>query len=202
MTEPQEHGPKGKTARSLGLFFALALLISWALWAPLVSARLDGREAPTWLHLAGSLGPAIAALLTAAFLYGRRTTATLLRVLSPARLGRSAPRWRSAARCCCSPQGLPSFTAWRRNDDACRPTAAPPGSPGIGCPPATAASENIPSTPCATRLPCPIAGLVPHRRPHGQLRPASRLPCHPHQPGSAPAHPGPHARGCDFSDCS
>jgi hypothetical protein len=64
------------------------LLISWALWAPLVSARLDGREAPTWLHLAGSLGPAIAALLTAAILYGRRTTATLLRALSPAHLGR------------------------------------------------------------------------------------------------------------------
>jgi membrane protease YdiL (CAAX protease family) len=74
---------------SLAIFYALAFAISWGLWAPLVAARLAGSGGPpTWLHLAGSLGPAFAALVTAALIHGRATVTDLLRALSPRRMGR------------------------------------------------------------------------------------------------------------------
>jgi membrane protease YdiL (CAAX protease family) len=61
------HGGSGKETAWLAVFYALAVGLSWLVWAPLVAGRLGyGPEAPVWLHLAGSLGPAVAALLLAA----------------------------------------------------------------------------------------------------------------------------------------
>lgn len=50
--------------RPLALFFALAFVFSWAAWLPLVAAHAGLlADAPSELHLLGSLGPAVAALL-------------------------------------------------------------------------------------------------------------------------------------------
>lgn len=58
--------PRALTA-TLVLFFALAYALSWAAWAPLVLAARGGRPATPYLHLLGGLGPALAALLAAAW---------------------------------------------------------------------------------------------------------------------------------------
>ncbi len=76
--------------RLLG-FFALAYAISWALWAPAVLSHWGwiGPVPVRALHLAGALGPMIAAAIV-----GRRELTTLLRGCVPNRL--SAP-WLGAA---------------------------------------------------------------------------------------------------------
>jgi uncharacterized protein len=55
--------------RPLVAFFALAYALSWALWLPRVAATYgwwgDARSASPYWHLAGSLGPAAAALTVA-----------------------------------------------------------------------------------------------------------------------------------------
>lgn len=81
--------PDRAWGHSLAIFFGLAFAISWALWAPLVWARLAGTASPpTWLHLAGSLGPCLAALITAGLIHGRAMVTRMLKALSPRRVGR------------------------------------------------------------------------------------------------------------------
>jgi membrane protease YdiL (CAAX protease family) len=77
------HGPGG--FRKIILFYSIALLISWSVWAPLVAFRLGyGPEVPSELHLIGSLGPAIAGLILLVF-QGGMTRADWMRfVWNPA----------------------------------------------------------------------------------------------------------------------
>lgn len=59
--------------RRIAAFYALALGISWSMWAPwIVSARALGSDA-SWrtMHLVGSLGPCLAALLVIGWTGGR-----------------------------------------------------------------------------------------------------------------------------------
>jgi hypothetical protein len=80
--------PQKAPWRSLAIFYVVAFAISCGLWAPLVAARQSGSASPpTWLHLAGSLGPSLAALIAAELIQGRSTVTTLLVALSPRRLG-------------------------------------------------------------------------------------------------------------------
>lgn len=54
-------------ARPLPAFFLLAFALSWLLWSPLLAAHYGWTgAAPPALHLLGSLGPALAALLVTA----------------------------------------------------------------------------------------------------------------------------------------
>ena len=65
--------PQLATRRRIAAFYALAPGISWSVWAPwIASARTDGSEA-SWrtLHLVGSLGPGLAALLVIGWSGGR-----------------------------------------------------------------------------------------------------------------------------------
>lgn len=49
-------------------FYLLALALSWAAWLPLVAGRFGWiAPQPAWLHLLGSLGPALAAIAMAHF---------------------------------------------------------------------------------------------------------------------------------------
>lgn len=74
--------------RSIGVFYALALGISWSLWAPwITSAHVVGSD-PSWrtLHLVGSLGPCLAALVVIGCSGGRARLRELARgtVTAPA----------------------------------------------------------------------------------------------------------------------
>lgn len=73
--------------RQLALFYAIALLFSWTVWLPLAAGRW-GWIAPqsAWLHLIGSLGPAVAAFIMAA---RAQWLPALLSALSPRRLTRA-----------------------------------------------------------------------------------------------------------------
>jgi len=65
--------PRLTSRRSIAPFYALALGISWSVWAPwIASARALGSD-PSWraLHLVGSLGPCLAALLVIGWTGGR-----------------------------------------------------------------------------------------------------------------------------------
>ncbi|MDO6962610.1 CPBP family intramembrane glutamic endopeptidase [Rhizobium alvei] len=79
------HGP-GSFRKTI-LFYSIALLISWSIWAPLVAFRLGyGPEVASELHLIGSLGPAIAGLILLVF-QGGMTRADWVRFIwSPASL--------------------------------------------------------------------------------------------------------------------
>ena len=53
-----------EAAPHLAGFYLLAFMISWLAWLPLAAGRLGiGPPMPDWLHLAGSLGPALAAVV-------------------------------------------------------------------------------------------------------------------------------------------
>lgn len=69
------------TRRPLLLFFTLAFSLSWLCWAPLVLARfgLISFQPSRYLHLLGSFGPALAALITAGICGGRAQQRDLLR---------------------------------------------------------------------------------------------------------------------------
>lgn len=52
-----------EAAPHLAGFYLLAFMASWLAWLPLAAGRLGmGPPMPAWLHLAGSLGPALAAI--------------------------------------------------------------------------------------------------------------------------------------------
>ena len=65
----------------LALYFALAYAISWVTWAPVILARfgLMPTVSAAYLHLAGGLGPALAALLVSHMAGGRPAFLHLLR---------------------------------------------------------------------------------------------------------------------------
>ena len=60
-------------------FVILAYAISWSLWLPLLAARQGwvSWSASTYLHLAGGLGPAAAALIVTGVVDGRAGIAGL-----------------------------------------------------------------------------------------------------------------------------
>lgn len=69
-------------------YFALACLISWTVWSPLVlsgGAPLDARL--RYLHLVGSLGPALSALVIAAWMDGRDGLAQMIASITRWRIG-------------------------------------------------------------------------------------------------------------------
>jgi membrane protease YdiL (CAAX protease family) len=81
--------------KRIGAFYALALTFSWAMWAPRV-AGARGVAWPTsspYLHLAGSLGPALAALAVLAWTTGRAGLRQLVRQTLNARAARVAAIW-------------------------------------------------------------------------------------------------------------
>lgn len=81
---PADSGRTPGIPTGLLLFYGLALAISWAIWIPLAAGRLGWLDPqPAWLHLAGSLGPALAAVITARW---QGQLASLLAGLAPRRL--------------------------------------------------------------------------------------------------------------------
>jgi membrane protease YdiL (CAAX protease family) len=81
--------------RSIAAFYALALGISWSLWAPwIASARAAGSDV-SWrhLHLVGSLGPCLAALLVIGWTGGRPRLRALTRGTVTAPAVRSTLIW-------------------------------------------------------------------------------------------------------------
>ena len=81
--------------RSIAAFYALALGISWSLWAPwIASARAAGSDV-SWrhLHLVGSLGPCLAALLVIGWTGGRARLRPLTRSTLTAPAVRAALIW-------------------------------------------------------------------------------------------------------------
>ncbi|MCU0688028.1 MAG: CPBP family intramembrane metalloprotease [Polyangiaceae bacterium] len=84
--------------RPLVAFFALAFTFSWALWLPRVAASFGwwggARVASPYWHLAGSLGPAAAALVVARVAEGPAGLRALVSRLGRWRVG---PRWWAAA---------------------------------------------------------------------------------------------------------
>ncbi len=76
--------PHHRPLLTLVLFYLLALAISWVFWAPLALARLGYLpEAPSFLHLLGSLGPALAALMVSRLPFSPVRTGMLAARLSP-----------------------------------------------------------------------------------------------------------------------
>jgi uncharacterized protein len=84
--------------RPLVAFFALAYALSWTLWLPRVAATYgwwgDARSASPYWHLAGSLGPAAAALTVARVAEGPAGLGALVGRLGRWRVGL---RWWAAA---------------------------------------------------------------------------------------------------------
>ncbi|SMC84562.1 type II CAAX endopeptidase family protein [Rhizobium sp. RU36D] len=75
--------PHQRPVLTLILFYLLALAISWVFWAPLALAKLGYLpEAPSFLHLLGSLGPALAALMVSRLPFSPVTTRMLAARLS------------------------------------------------------------------------------------------------------------------------
>jgi len=66
-------GAQAPSRRSIAVFYALALGISWSLWAPwIASAHAVGSDGTRgYLHLLGSLGPCLAGLLVIGWTGGR-----------------------------------------------------------------------------------------------------------------------------------
>lgn len=76
--------PHHRPVLTLILFYLLALAVSWTFWAPLALAKLGYLpEAPSFLHLLGSLGPALAALLVSLLPFSPVRPRMLARRLSP-----------------------------------------------------------------------------------------------------------------------
>lgn len=76
--------PHHRPVLTLILFYLLALAISWVFWAPLALAKLGYLpEAPSFLHLLGSLGPALAALMVSRLPFSPVRTGMLAARLSP-----------------------------------------------------------------------------------------------------------------------
>ena len=74
-------GPGGLVARRpVASFIVVAYVVAWACWLPLLADRQDWVtwSAPPFLHLAGGLGPAVAAVVVTAALRGRRGVGALL----------------------------------------------------------------------------------------------------------------------------
>ena len=65
--------PRPATRRRIAAFYVLALGISWSVWAPWIASGRAGGSEPSWraLHLVGSLGPCLAALLVIGWSGGR-----------------------------------------------------------------------------------------------------------------------------------
>jgi membrane protease YdiL (CAAX protease family) len=65
--------------RPVSAFVVLALVLSWAAWLPLLAQTQGWVEGSRWsaLHLLGSLGPAVAAVLVTAAVHGRAGLADL-----------------------------------------------------------------------------------------------------------------------------
>ena len=79
----------------MAAFYALALGISWSIWGPWIAgARADG-SGPSWryLHLAGSLGPCLAALVVFGWTGGRARLRELARGTLTASSLRTAFVW-------------------------------------------------------------------------------------------------------------
>jgi hypothetical protein len=76
-------------------FCVLALSISWGTWAPWVASARAAPSQPSWryLHLVGSLGPCVAALVVLGWTGGRARLRAFIRQLATARGGRVALRW-------------------------------------------------------------------------------------------------------------
>jgi membrane protease YdiL (CAAX protease family) len=70
--------------RPAGVFVVLALLITWAVWLPLLAQTHGWVDGPVWpaLHLLGSLGPAVAAVVVLAATQGRAGLGDLARRLT------------------------------------------------------------------------------------------------------------------------
>jgi uncharacterized protein len=70
-------------ARPVIAFVILAYGISWSLWLPLLAARQGwvSWSASAYLHLWGSLGPAVAALIVTGVVDGRAGIAGLVRAI-------------------------------------------------------------------------------------------------------------------------
>lgn len=83
--EPTGHPPataaRGVARHPLVSFVVVAYAWSWACWLPLLADRQDwvDRSASPYLHLAGGLGPAVAALFVTASIGGRAGVGSLLR---------------------------------------------------------------------------------------------------------------------------
>lgn len=88
-------------ARPVAAFIILATGFSWLAWLPLllVDAGLIG-SAPAELHLVGSVGPAVAALIVVAARHGRRGLSAL---------GRRALQWRAGRVAWLVALGAPMF---------------------------------------------------------------------------------------------
>lgn len=81
--------------KRLAAFYATTLGVSWALWAPWIARVQAGRSTAAWsyLHLAGSLGPAVAALLVVAWTTGPAGIRQLARRTFTARAAAQAALW-------------------------------------------------------------------------------------------------------------
>jgi membrane protease YdiL (CAAX protease family) len=79
----------------IAAFYALALGVSWAVWAPwVISVRgLGGLPSSSYLHLAGSIGPAVAALVVLAWTGGARSLRRLVHQTVTARACKLAALW-------------------------------------------------------------------------------------------------------------
>jgi CAAX protease family protein len=87
--------PLAPTRRRIAAFYVLALGISWSVWAPwIASAQAIGGDA-SWrtLHLLGSLGPCLAALLVMGWTGGRARLRELARGTVTAPAVRAALIW-------------------------------------------------------------------------------------------------------------
>jgi membrane protease YdiL (CAAX protease family) len=84
---------------SLAAFYALALAISWAVWMPWVLSVQGVLRVPSarYLHLLGSLGPAIAALVILIGAEGRDAVRRFARRTFTARAATQAAIWAVAA---------------------------------------------------------------------------------------------------------
>jgi uncharacterized protein len=93
-------------------FFLLAYAISWSIWSPLLLAKqgMISYQPPQYLHLLGSLGPALAALIITSVCSGSVGLRDLWRRMFDWRV---APRWYAIA---CLPFllffGAILFTGW------------------------------------------------------------------------------------------
>jgi membrane protease YdiL (CAAX protease family) len=79
----------------IAAFYAITLAVSWALWAPWV-ANVQGVPwipSSRYLHLAGSLGPAVAALAVIVWTTGRDGVRQLVRRTFTARAATEAAVW-------------------------------------------------------------------------------------------------------------
>ncbi len=77
-------------------FFLLSYAISWSIWSPLLLAKqgIISDRPPQYLHLLGSLGPAVAALITTRICRGSAGVRDLWRRMFDWRV---APRWYAIA---------------------------------------------------------------------------------------------------------